>query len=107
MQQNRGFLYMGGLLHILAFAIFTTGALGKTPVHHLCLDYNNAYSYLPVTEEGIKERPEDKFRSEPSWPAVLRATFARTAGIILILLLLIVIVIRYCLLCREREHAGQ
>lgn len=60
--------------------------------------------------EGIKERLEDIFKTEPPWPTVVGATFARTAGIVLIVVivvLIIFIVISYCLFCREGRHAGR
>lgn len=59
--------------------------------------------------DGIKERLEDIFKTEPPWPTVVGATFARTAGIVLIVVivvLIIFIVISYCLFCREGRHAG-
>lgn len=59
-----------------------------------------------LLKEGIKERPEDIFETEPPWPTVIGTTFTRTAGIVLIVVLIIIIVISYCLFCREREHAS-
>jgi len=56
--------------------------------------------------EGIKERPEDIFRTEPPWPTVLGATFARTAGIVLTVVIIIIIAIIYCLFCREGKRSG-
>uniref|UniRef100_A0A663E3X6 G-protein coupled receptors family 1 profile domain-containing protein n=1 Tax=Aquila chrysaetos chrysaetos TaxID=223781 RepID=A0A663E3X6_AQUCH len=48
--------------------------------------------------------PANILKTEPPWPTVLAATFARTAGIVLIVVL--TIVISYCLFYREGKHAG-
>uniref|UniRef100_A0A8C8B791 Uncharacterized protein n=1 Tax=Otus sunia TaxID=257818 RepID=A0A8C8B791_9STRI len=77
-------------------AAFTISAWIITKLKAICL----------LLIEGIKERPEDIFKTEPPWPTVLGATSARTAGIILIVVLIIIIVISCCLFCREGKHAG-
>uniref|UniRef100_A0A663N1Y2 Uncharacterized protein n=1 Tax=Athene cunicularia TaxID=194338 RepID=A0A663N1Y2_ATHCN len=74
----------------------TTGAWIITKLKAICL----------LLIEGLKERLEDIFKTEPPWPIVLGATFARTAGIVLTVVLIIIIVISYCLFCREGKHAG-
>lgn len=62
---------------------------------------------MPITNRRHeKKRPDDVFKMEPPWPAMLGAAFARTAGIVLIVVLTIIIVISYCLFCREGKHGG-